>query len=78
MRLGRGDILGIKVTIDIDGDVDFLHDRIGRSKTVRPHLIAHDLLLMTALMVCHSSSKPAESTSAVAVTWPLHSRIWPE
>ena len=52
MGLGRGDVLGIKVTIDVDGDVDFLHDRIGTlGEPAAPHLVAHDLLLMTCRLI---------------------------
>ena len=44
VRLGCGDILGIKLTIDVNGDVDFLHDRIGAlGEPAAPHLVAHDL-----------------------------------
>jgi hypothetical protein len=44
MRLGGGDVLGIHMAIDVDGDVDFLHDRIGAfGEPAAPHLVAHDL-----------------------------------
>jgi len=52
MRLGRGDVLGKEVPVDVDGDVDFLHDRIGRSgKPPAPHLVAHVLVLMPAVHI---------------------------
>ena len=45
MRLRRGDVLGIHVTVDVDGDVDFLHDRVGALREPpAPHLVAHDLV----------------------------------
>ena len=48
MGLGRSDVLGVQVTIDVDGDIDFLHDRIGAfTEPAAPHLVAHGLLLMT-------------------------------
>ena len=44
--LGRGDVLGIKVTVEVDRGVDFLHDRIGApGEPAAPHLVAHDFLL---------------------------------
>ncbi len=43
MRLGGGDVLGIHMAIDVDGDVDFLHDRVGALGVPgAPHLVAHD------------------------------------
>jgi hypothetical protein len=52
MGLGRGDILGKKVTIDVDGDVDFLHDRVRTfGEPAAPHLVAHDHLLIFAASV---------------------------
>jgi hypothetical protein len=40
------------VTIDVDGDVDFLHDRIRTFREpAAPHLVAHDLLLMTLPLI---------------------------
>jgi hypothetical protein len=47
--LGRGDVLGIEVTVDVDGDVDFLHDRIGTlGEPAAPHLVAHDFSGLTS------------------------------
>jgi hypothetical protein len=44
MRLGGGDVLGIHMAIDVDGDVDFFHDRVGAlGEPPAPHLVAHDL-----------------------------------
>ena len=80
MGLGRGDILGIKVTIDVDGDVDFLHDRIGAfAEPAAPHLVAHDLLLMSccsclATHACHRR-RPANAVPSPTVIQALHSRI---
>jgi uncharacterized membrane protein YdfJ with MMPL/SSD domain len=29
MGLGRGDVLAVEMPVEIDGDIDFLHDRAG-------------------------------------------------
>ncbi|MGX1334679.1 hypothetical protein AB7M56_009178 [Bradyrhizobium elkanii] len=56
--LGRGNVLGIKVTVDVDGDVDFLHDRVGAFREpAAPHLVAHDISL-------------TNSYFSLAVSWP--------
>jgi hypothetical protein len=37
------------MAIDVDGDVDFLHDRIGTlGEPAAPHLVAHDFSLTTS------------------------------
>src|SRR5262249_38636287 len=47
MRLAGGNVLAIKLLVEIDGRVDVLHDRIGaRTKASAPHFIAHDRILM--------------------------------
>jgi hypothetical protein len=48
--LGRGNVLGKEVTIDVDGDVDLFHDLIGTFREpAAPHLVAHDPLLTPCL-----------------------------
>src|ERR1700687_5246673 len=44
MGLGRGDVLAVKMPVEIDGDVDLPHDGAGaRRETSSPHLVAHDI-----------------------------------
>ena len=73
MGLGGGDVLGIHMAIDVDGDVDFLHDRIGALREpAAPHLVAHDLTrrwIVTSIVLakiararetpCHRPRAPA-------------------
>src|SRR5262249_1519080 len=48
MRLAGGNVLAIKLLVEIDGRVDVLHDRIGaQTKASAPHFIAHDRMVMT-------------------------------
>ena len=48
-RTPGGDVLGIEVTVNVDGDVDFLHDRIGTlGEPAAPHLVAHDFSGLTS------------------------------
>ena len=52
MGLGRGNVLGVQMTVDVDGDVDLLHDRIGTlGEPAAPHLVAHDWSLTLPLIV---------------------------
>src|SRR3974377_1563615 len=47
MRLAGGDVLPIKLAVEIDGSVDVLHDRIwARTETSAPHCVAHSEILM--------------------------------
>src|SRR5262245_33014466 len=48
MRLAGGNVLAIKLLVEIDVRVDVLHDRMGaQTKASAPHFIAHDRMLMT-------------------------------
>src|SRR6201987_3006388 len=59
MRLAGGDVLPIKLAVEIDGSVDVLHDRIwARTKTSAPHCVAHNEILM----------KPAPKPNTTAAT----------
>jgi thiol-disulfide isomerase/thioredoxin len=43
MGLACGNVLAIQVPVDVDGDVDRLHDRVGTGrKSPAPHLVAHN------------------------------------
>ena len=47
MRLGRCDVLSVKMPIDVNGDVDLFHDCVGAfGEPPAPHLVAHDVLLV--------------------------------
>ena len=64
MGLGRGDVLGVEVTIDVDRDVYLLHDRIGTlGEPAAPHLVAHDHLLIFAAF--YSPVAKAVATAAI-------------
>src|SRR5260370_8475465 len=60
MRLAGGDILKIKLHVEIDGSVDVLHDRIGaRTEASAPHCVAHDQMLMTPMPNPDETRRPA-------------------
>jgi hypothetical protein len=59
------------MTIDVNGDVDFLHDRIGPlAEPAPPHLVAHDIPLLNGLLV-NCLTRPLQTPYAPA----LNSRI---
>src|SRR5215467_13157262 len=61
MRLAGGDVLPIKLAVEIDGSADVLHDRIrARTETSAPHCVAHNEILM----------KPAPKPNTTAATEP--------
>src|SRR5579872_1775358 len=61
MRLAGGDVLPIKVTVEIDGSVDVLHNRVRtRTEASAPHFVGHDENLM----------KPAPEPDTTAATEP--------
>src|SRR5262249_609321 len=63
MRLAGGDVLPIKLAVEIYGSVDVLHDRIrARTETSAPHLVAHNEILMKP---APESKKPQPNTTAV-------------
>ena len=62
MGLAGGDVLAIKVPVEVDRGIDLLHDRVGTfAEAAAPHLVAHDrLLLMISLlllMIRHSRAR---------------------
>src|SRR5580704_5833473 len=52
MGLGRGDVLAVKMPVEIDGGVDLLHDGAGAGrKPPAPHFVAHGTALGIATEV---------------------------
>src|SRR5262245_51792044 len=88
MRLGGGDVLGIHMAIDVDGDVDFLHDRVGAlGEPPAPHLVAHDLtrrLIVTSLLLAkkglfaRNAGRLAPVTFCIAISDPGRQTICPK
>src|SRR5579863_2920752 len=59
MGLARGDILPVKVAVEIDRGVDLLHDRIGfRPEASAPHFVAHDDASAEVQIVTEQSVPP--------------------
>src|SRR3974390_269321 len=74
MRLAGGDVLPVKLAVEIDGSVDVLHDRIwARTESSAPHCVAHNEILMK------SAPKPDElkpnPTAATEPSVPLLQKI---
>src|ERR1041385_1742128 len=68
MRLAGGDVLPIKLAVEIDGSVDVIHDRIGvRTETPAPHLFAHNEILMKSAPKANEPklNEPKPNTTAV-------------
>src|SRR6202007_2086295 len=74
MRLAGGNVLPIKLAVEIDGSVDVLHDRIwARAETSAPHCVAHNEILMKPAL---ESNKPKpNSTAATEPPVPLLHKI---
>jgi hypothetical protein len=72
MRLRRGDVLGIHMAIDVDGDVDFLHDGVGALREPpAPHLVAHDLVPCRLPFIAGGAKRradPARNMLCIAIS----------